>query len=303
MPFYTRVDRNAGPYNLTHTWLVDGTATDVNTVTVGIIDAAGATVVAAGTATTDNNDGTYTYQLASQSQVKHLTATWTRSDTSASMKGVVEVVGGALFTESDARSFDNSAISSSYTDQKIAEERDRVTDLLERWTGISWIPRYCRVELQGTGRADLYIGDGRRRGAAGQQVGGQGWSTEIIQLISVTVDGVSVSTSTIDVDRLTGRLWRNSGWWTAPVLTDVWNVVVEYEYGQATVVEGVDRIGMLLLRDRLVPSTTDFGRRATSITSDLGTFRFDTPGRFGNVSSLPEVNEWVRAHSRHAPFA
>jgi hypothetical protein len=296
------VTRNAGPYNLTHTWLVDGTATDVNTVTVGVVDAAGATVVAAGTATTDNNDGTYTYQLASQTVVKHLTATWTRSDTSASMRSVVEVVGGSLFTESDARGFDNSAITSSYTDADIAEERDRVTDLLERWTSVSWIPRYCRVEMPGTGRSDLYLGDGRRRGSAGQQVGGQGFATEIVQLISITVDGSSVSTSDVEVDRLTGRLWRNSGVWTLPTISDMLNVVIEYEYGQQTVVEGVDRIGMLLLRDRIVPSLTDFGHRATSITSDLGTFRFDTPGRFGNVSSIPEVNEWVRAHSRHTPF-
>lgn len=302
--FYTRLNRSAGPYNLLHTWEIDGVPTDVNAVTVGIVDAAGATVVAAGTATTDNNNGTYSYQLANQTAVKHLTATWTRTDTGATMQSVLEVVGGQVFSESDARSFDGSAMASTtaYTDAKIAEERDRITDLLERWTGVSWISRYCRVELRGTGRQDIYLGDGRRRGTLGQQVGGQAFNTEIVAVQSVTVAGSSVSPSSVEVDRLTGRLYLSSGVWTGSSSGDVLNVVVEYEYGQATVTEGVDRIGLLLLRDRLVLNDADVGRRATSYTSELGTWRFDTPGRGGNVSSIPEVNEWVKTHSRQTPF-
>lgn len=88
-----RVLRNAGPYSITASWFVAGVATNVGAVTIGITDSAGTVVVAAGTATTNNANGTYTYQLASQSTVRTLYATWTRTDTSASISTIVEVIG------------------------------------------------------------------------------------------------------------------------------------------------------------------------------------------------------------------
>ena len=46
-------------------------------VTIGIVDATGATVVPSGTSTTAVGSGVYTYALQAQTDLKKLTATWT----------------------------------------------------------------------------------------------------------------------------------------------------------------------------------------------------------------------------------
>ena len=95
----------AGPYSLIKTWDVDGTATDVGDVTVGVVDGNGDTIVAVLTATTNNADGTYTYSLADQANPDQLTITWTRTNTGADLIDRLELVGNWLFTESQARAF------------------------------------------------------------------------------------------------------------------------------------------------------------------------------------------------------
>ena len=49
---------------------------DSNSVTLGIVDAAGTTVIAAGTAATRSGTGVYGYSLAAQSDLSRLTITW-----------------------------------------------------------------------------------------------------------------------------------------------------------------------------------------------------------------------------------
>jgi hypothetical protein len=62
---------------LSTTFYSGETATDADgSVTIGIVDEAGTTVVASATATTSAGSGVYTYSLAAQSNLKKLTATW-----------------------------------------------------------------------------------------------------------------------------------------------------------------------------------------------------------------------------------
>lgn len=291
----------AGPYTLTKTWYVDGTATDVGDVTIGVVDGNGATVVASGTATTNNTDGTYTYSLADQDNPGLLTVTWTRDDTGAELVDRLEVVGARLFTEAQARAFDASALSSTstFTDADIAAGRDHVTEQLEHWTGRSWVPRWCRVETYGTGGYRLPLHDASPRTSTGVRLHRPGRLTDIATIRSVTVGGTAVPTSNVVVDGAT--LVRTDGTWTLPTISDPLNVVVEWDYGLAYPADGVDRIALLLLRDRLVANP--ISDRATSFTDELGTHRFETPGRFGNVSSIPEVNMWVKRHDVRVAIA
>jgi hypothetical protein len=289
---------DTGPTTLTKTWYLDGTATDVGAVTVGIVDGNGTSVVTSGTATTNNNDGTYDYALAVQADTTVLVATWTAS--SESQVDYIEVVGGSLFTEAAARAFDNAAMTSAttYTDAIIAAERERITDLLESWTGRSWIRRYARIEARGTGHRELWLNTGSSRLSDGTPLIRNGRGFDTVKVLSATVSGTAATVANITVGN--GRLWRTDGYWTTPTVSNPMNVVVEFEYGVASPqAMGADRIGLLLLRDRLVASNID--ERASSFSDELGRYDLVTAGVRRAVSNIPEVNLWVMKNSVRVP--
>lgn len=294
----------AGPYPLTKTWYVGGTPTDVGAVTIGIVDGNGDVVVTPGTATTNNADGTYDYTLADQPNPDVLTVTWTRTDTSADLVERVELVGAWLFTEAAARSFGAKADAASgliplddegeYPDDVIADERASIAELLENWTGRGWIPRYCRLELSGNGTNWLDLGEGFARTADGYALHRPGRFSDVGQLLSVSVGGSSQTVGDYRIDTYRNALISTNETFTVATSDDPFNVVVEFVYGLPYIVDGVDRIGMMMLVDRLVPSDTD---RVLSQDNGYGQVRYVQPGGPNmNRTRLPEVNEWVMAH-------
>jgi len=296
----------AGPYALAKTWYVDGTPTDVGAVTIGIVDGNGDVIVAAGTSTTNNANGTYTYSLADQAAPDQLTLTWTRVSTGADLVDRVELVGNWLFTEAQARTFAAKADATSaliplassteYPDPMIADERARICDDLEYWTGRGWVPRYARLELVGTGTAALELRNGICRTADAYMLNRPGRLNDIAILLNVTVGGSTVSVADVEIDTLRGNLIHKSGFWTNGIITNPYNVVVEYVYGLPFTTDGVDRIALKLLIDRLVPSA--WPDRVLSADTEYGTTRLIQPGGpMGNVSRLPEVNDWVNRHN------
>ena len=116
---------DTGPTTVTWTWYVNGTATDVGSVTVTITDGNG-TAVATAASTTNNADGTYTYSLAVQTNTTILKFEWT--DGTSTQTDTMTVVGGWLYTEAAARAFDDSALTSvsKYPDADIAAIRQQV---------------------------------------------------------------------------------------------------------------------------------------------------------------------------------
>ena len=284
---------NAGPYSLTKTWYEDGTATDVGAVTIGVTDANGDTVVASATSTTNNGDGTYTYSLGDQTEPNLLIVTWTRSDGNGDLVDFIEVVGSRLFTEAGFRAFNDDQFSSTarYSDSAIADARDAVTEQLERWTGVGWAQRYARVELAGSGTNTQHLTDGWCRTSTGVPLNRPGRLQTINSVISATVSSTSQTVSTITIH---GSHLVKTSTWSSATTNDPLNVTVEYTYGHPYLVDSVDRIAMLLAADRL--RETALSSRATTWSDELGTYRFETPGRAGNVSTIPEVNEWVKAH-------
>lgn len=273
----------------------DGTLTDQGTVTIGITNAAGSDVVAAGTAVVDNSDGTYDYTLAAQSNVNKLTATWTVAG-GATFTTYIDVVGNILFDEVDARAFDNAAMAStsSYGDADILAAERAIADEFETWCKRSYVRRYCRVELPGssTDTLDLASTPAAFRTADGDEVGGPGRLRDIRKILSATDGGVSISADNIVIDGT--KLILKSGTWFGTSKLNPYNCVIEYEYGLGgDNPRGVKRPALWRLREILVP--TDINARATSYSDQLGTIRFETPGRNGNVSTIPEVNMWVKS--------
>jgi len=295
----------AGPYSLTKTWYVDGTATDVGDVTVGITDGNGDSVVASGTATTNNADGTYTYSLADQPSPDILTVTWTRDDTGADLSDRLELLGNWLFTEAQARAFQGKADATSsllplassteYPDATLADERARITDDLEQWTGRSFIPRYARIELPGNGQSTISLRDGFCRTSDGYTLNRPGRFNDIGVLLTAKVGSTAQTASEIKIDPVRGRLVHTTGYFTEATITNPFNVVIEYVYGLPYLIDGVDRIAMKLLVDRLVPSA--WPDRVLSADTEYGTTRFVQPGGpMNNKTRIPEVNDWVREH-------
>jgi len=277
-----------------------GTLTDTDVLpSITAVDAAG-TAVTVGAVSTSGT-GVYQATISGQSDLKVITATLTGAigGESVALVQVFEVVGAVLFTEAAFRAFNGSAMSSesSWSDDAIAAARTAVTDQLEHWTGRSWIPRYARAEFAGTGTYILDAAVGRYVSSSGDMLRRPGSFRDIRTVISAN-DGSAVTASNVISDG--DGLIRTDGVWTAATTADPMNVTVEWEYG-VTPHDGVDRVGMLLAADRL--RVTAISDRASSFTDETGTLRFATPGRGGAVSSIPEVNEWVRAHDVRVAIA
>jgi hypothetical protein len=293
----------AGPYTLTFNWTVDGTDTDVGDVTIGIVDGNGDEIVAASTATTNNTDGTYTYSLADQPAPDQLKATWTRSDTGADRDQRYEIIGNWLFTEQQARAFNAKADATAalkplnsateYPDSVIADERADILDDLESWTGRGWVPRYARLELVGNGAYSIDLTRGQCKTSDGYQLHRPGRTNDIGYVLSGSVNGTAITAANIQVDELRSRIIRTDATWGLSTDSiNPYNVVIEYVYGLPTNINGVSRIAMKLLVDRLVPSA--FPDRLLSADTEYGTTRFVQPGGpMGNVTGLPEINSWV----------
>jgi hypothetical protein len=296
-----------GPFALTKTWYVDGTATDVGDVTVGITDGNGDEIVAAGTATTNNADGTYSYTLADQANPDQLKITWTRTSTGADLVDNVELVGNWLFTEAQARAFGAKADATSalkplaseteYPDSTISDERARIADDLEFWTGRAWIPRYARIELNGNGRTWLNLRDGICRTSDGYTLNRPAKYADIGKLLSVAVDGTAVTLTDLEVDQTRAWLLHKNGSFTAGTVTTPYNVVVEYVYGLPYISDGADRIALAELLDRLIPSGAPDRALRWDMPDGSSMSMVQPGGPMDNVSRLPHVNAWVKQHN------
>lgn len=272
-----RILVNTGPTTLTKTWYVDGVATDVGDVTIEVTDANGDEVVASGTATTNNADGTYEYELPIQTALTILYVEWTDDSSGAVLADTIEVVGSHLFSIAEARNYkivgNQTPLSDTddYPTATIASWRDQITDLFEQRLQRSFVKRYARVEMSGNGKSYLWLGKGEAVTSDGDRAGGLGRFRDVRKVISVTVDGTSVSLSDVKV-LSNGKLIRLSGSWPVGTQTDPLNIVVEYEYGLENP-EATEN-GLRLLLANSVPS--DVSSRATSYSNEDGSFRLTT---------------------------
>jgi len=267
---------------------VDGVLTSATgDVTVTVVDEDGTTLVNSQTATASST-GIYYYDLgtANTTRVRKLTVTWSGTWESVAQTStlIYEVVGNFLFTEHQARSFDDNALNStsSYTDEMISDERARITDLLFDWTSLSWIPRFHKAKLKGEYSPELLLPH-----------------RLINEIISVKIDGVTIATTEFEIDSEVGLLYYKDGYFTHPTQAHPLNVIVEYEHGYKSIVDGVDRIGLKMLRMRLPSSNIPENTR--SFTDAMGTADFIVEGQgpFGifNRTRSPEVNAWLEQHS------
>lgn len=285
-------------------WEENGQADDPGTVTVGIVDDAGVTVVAALTATGGATTSPRTYNLTKThtAALDRLVATWASSNYNA-QQTYIEIVGAHLFSISEARSFDPPttvgtgalANETNYPTIDIEETRARITDEFERICGVSFVPRYDRAVLHGSGRSyqHVYTSQSPRHPA--------------LYLSSIrnveTLDTSSMTWSAFSGSDLAeiqiepgGVIRRASG---AAFPEGCSNVRVTYEYGMQSVPLAIKRAALTLCRYLLVPS--NLSERTMQQSSQYGSIQLATAGRYGDHYGIPSVDSVLDRYCEHVP--
>jgi hypothetical protein len=254
---------------LTVTFEVDGVATDPVPAdcTVEIVRDDG-TVLVASTPAQYGTTGQFSYTLGilETADLDILTANWTSA--LGVLTTTVEVVGGFLFTLSEARQtapLDNLV---RYPTSQLVQMRTLVEQALEDACGVAFVPRYAReTRLNGQGGGIITTK----------------WA-HVTAIRSATIDGTLLTAGELaDINPTNVGLYKPSGW-----ALGYGNVEVAYEHGDPHARERVSRAVIRLAKRWLVEGPVD--DRATSFSNDDGTYSLVTPGRRDELFDLPEVN-------------
>jgi len=265
-------------------------AEPAGTVTVGVADEAGTTVVAAGSATATGSTGvrTYTLTAAATSVPKVLVATWTNGTTTTTTRA--EVVGGYYASVRQVR--DSDAVLDDprkYSAAQIVVARRAVEREFEDFCGVAFVPRYRRVRLDGTGRDELVLPDAELRSVRSLREYDEDGNYEAYtaaELLAIPASRAGVAVRTDDEIFERGRS----------------NVVVEYEHGYDRPPTDVLEAFFLRVRDVLNRQNRGVPDRATTFTSDVGgTYSLLVAGRGGSVTGIPDVDVVLRRYSRRVP--
>jgi hypothetical protein len=260
------------------------------TVTVGIVDESGATVVGPGAATTVGATGvrTYTLTAAATSTPKVLVATWTNGTTSTTTR--VEVVGGFYASVRQIRDSDQVLDDPrKYSSAQIVTARRSVEREFEDYTGVAFVPRYRRVRIDGTGRAELVLPDTELRSVRSVREydsdnNFEAYTDAELAAIPASRAGVAVRTD--------GELFERGRS----------NVLVEYVHGYDRPPADVLEAFYLRVRDLLNRQNRGVPDRATTFTSDVGgTYSLLVAGRGGSITGIPDVDVVLKRYARRIP--
>lgn len=269
----------------------DGVVKDPGTTTVTITMADGTAIVTGG-ATTGSGAQARAYALTTTdtANLDLLTAVWTTENYGAQTT-TAEIVGEHLFTLAQARDFDGGKLrdASAYSDDLLKETRARILDAFAEVCGVSFVPRYKRVVLDGKGSDTLYLPDlyvTAIRSVDERASGGTDWTAYTSDdLADVFCDD-------------SGQVFRETdGAFTAGRR----NIRIGYEYGYAQPPLEITRAALRLLVSYLGATRTDWDPRAISMSTDMGVISLATAGMRGAVFGLPEVDSaLVRYNERRA---
>lgn len=269
---------------LTHTFASDGVATNPSpdVATIGITRDDGTVLVAAGTATTDTGVGTVSFTLtpAQTATLDVLTVTWTATfgGQPQPFTDRVEIAGDVLFTIAEARSKKPMNNATAYPVAAITAMRTTVEQTLERELGYALVPRYKREKVSGSGTSTISL------------------LPYVTSIRSVKLDGVAVTPLSSFVPSDTGLIDYASNW-----TRGFRNYEVVYEHGLESF-DGEAREAALELAAAWI-SAGPSDPRATSMTTEDGTFSLATPGLRGFRYGLPMVDAFIQANSMRALVA
>ena len=274
---------------LTVTFYSGETGTDADgAVTIGIVDETGATVVASETSTTSSGSGVYTYDLAAQSNLKNLTATWSGTWGSAmTFDTHHEVVGGWYATPAEVRNMDSIlGEATTFPAADLVDAIDYSAAIIDDYTGASWVQRYHHFTLNGTDTDTIRVP-----------------VMFPTTLLSASINGSALSASKISEVALfdDGTLQRKSDLWDYTTPGNL--VVIEVEAGVGTVAPNDLRwAARTLARYHLLEQVSRIPDRAISVASEFGQIQLAQPG-MNRPTPLPDVNVVLNRHRHRGPTA
>jgi hypothetical protein len=263
----------------------DGDATaPAGVVTIGVVDADGTVVVAPATATAGTGSDPRTYNLAAQTALGLLTATWSDAGDSSTHRQLVEVVGAFYFSVAAARAADTSLASTTkYPAATIIRARREVEAQCEQITGVAWVPRYRRARVDGTGVCELVLPDMALRSVRSVRVYSDG--DTYTEFTADELAAIPVGDGEAPLAGIATR--TDGGVWTAGRQ----NIVVEYEHGYDRPPFDLAEAAIIHLRHQLNSTKTGLTDRATAFQPvDGGNVLLATAGRFGFETGIPHVD-------------
>ncbi len=238
-------------------------------VKVTVTNADGDIIVAETTAT----DGEYDLTPALTADLGRLTARWEDNGGSSGeqVTTVHDVVGFHLITLEELRRLDPLQDEDTYSDDDLRRARDAASYALER---------ACNRAFTSQRRTEVVYGQG----------------TRFLRLSAANISELS-SVGDLDLEGISadgGFVERMSGLWSRGTAYEV-----SYLTGESAVDPRVSRaVGLiaadLLFEDALEGAGSAISPRATSQSTEDGTFSLVTAGVGANAFSLPEVNAVVQ---------
>lgn len=244
---------------------------DPGTVTLTLTRENG-TVIAMGQATTGTGATARSFTLTTThtASLDLLRLDWV-SATKGTLTTFVEIVGGFLFSLTEARNVKPLDNTSTYTTAKLIAGRTLAEAALEDACGLSFVPRYFREKVDGLGVGDVLLTRPRP-----------------LTITAATVDGTAVSDlTTLELYR-DGRVYNPNGWAEGRR-----NVVLTGTAGYQFPPPRVGRACLLLAKRFLVDSPLN-DRTTVFNHGDGSSEFFVTAGVRDAVFDVPEANAIVQ---------
>jgi len=229
-------------------------------VLVTIVGDCGGTIVAAGTAT-NAGTGIYTYDVAPQTDLDLLTATWTGTfgGVSQSLGSRVEVQGAYHVSIADIRAITTLANTSTYPTARLVEVRRWWERISEAYCGVAFVPRWGHVTFDGDDTNWAMLADLRPR-----------------TVTSATVGGTAVADLSEWYVYDTGKVVRDDGSNFPSGVGGAGRVDICYEHGYDAPPADVWEAALIAIEERALGAKTGVPARAEQLTAEFATIQLGT---------------------------
>lgn len=274
MSSLARVRRtNAAP--IAHTWWVGDQATAPSGPVTATVKRLDGTAVAGSPFTATDTGGMSAFTLPAQSDLDTYTVDWaaTVAGSARTERDYVEICGGYLFELAEARAAPPPLDATKYPAALLETLRVEVEQEAERISRKTFVPRFTRVAVAGTGNEYLMAPHTDLRVLRAVLVDGVAWTVDQLARVGLSESGV------LDLQ----------GWWPVPYPVGRRNIVLEYEHGRDMPPYDIRKAAIVRLRTRAGLTDTNVPYRSTSFTApDGGIYRIATASK--ERTGVPEVD-------------
>lgn len=238
------------------------TPTDCGTLPTCTVTREDGTALTAAVVTNESAAGVYTAQITTThtSQLDRLQIVWTGAVSTSTQvyRQQVEVVSAHYVSVPQIRAQSGLSDAVKFPTSLLTLVRDTLADIIDDYCRSPFVQRYEREEFYGDNSDRIYLAH-----------------TPVQSLLSVTVDGSSVSTAGFDVAEDGEVVYIDS---TFPVSADgSRNVSIAYVYGNEGVPADLSIEAARWCRERVLKSVVTSPSQVISETQDGRTLRFSTP--------------------------